>query len=209
MSFVKLGTVQYVECPSRIDLDWYKSQGYVSIFLAGGIRGCEDWQAEVTDMLVQMYQGKKLIILNPRRAAYDYNSKGVAEEQITWEHDMLHKADTIFFWFPATSSCPIALFEFGFWLAKDPLKVAWSCQKGYPRAIDVDIQTNLIAKRYGLPWGLSSDEDNRAYVLAHYGYDIADNMESIHDEQLIQVLKLTVDNTFLVCQQQAGPDVGA
>jgi hypothetical protein len=70
---------RYVECP-----DEYDGVGS-SLFLAGGITGCPDWQADLRAQLGDL----PLALLNPRRA--------------------------ISFWFPAEALQPIALYELGAW----------------------------------------------------------------------------------------------
>lgn len=67
---------------------------------------------------------------------------GTEEEQITWEHTHLLKADAILFWFPCETLCPIALYELGSWIFR-PKKLFIGCHPEYKRKTDVEIQTKL------------------------------------------------------------------
>ena len=80
-----------------------------SVFIAGGISNCPDWQNEMSAMLdTSLYD-----VVNPRRAG-GFDRTGVtAEEQITWEHRALSLIDACIFWFPCETLCPITLLELG------------------------------------------------------------------------------------------------
>lgn len=110
------------------------------LFLAGGISGCPDWQAEFIDMLTSA--GLEMVIFNPRRDHFAMGDAAAAKEQIIWEHDYLRKADAISFWFPKETVCPIVLYELGAWsMSKKPIFVG--CHPEYSRKQDVVIQTLL------------------------------------------------------------------
>src|SRR5581483_5244362 len=118
-------------------LEWMGSER--SLFLAGGISGCPDWQAHMTALLASL----DLVLLNPRRMNYPWNDPAAAEEQIAWEHRHLRRATGVLFWFPSETLCPIALYELGAWsMTEIPLFVG--AHPGYPRRIDVLIQTRLV-----------------------------------------------------------------
>lgn len=128
--------MQYVEAPET-----YPSGGdAVTVFLAGGITGCPDWQMQMVDLLNET----GLTLFNPRRADFPIDDPSASYDQIAWEHYHLHRADRIMFWFPnsKTSVCPIALFELGAWLRSDK-HVAVGVEPGYVREEDVRIQTEL------------------------------------------------------------------
>jgi hypothetical protein len=109
-----------------------------SIFLAGGITNCPDWQNVVIDGLKHMHG---VTIYNPRRPFYDPNNE---ESQITWEFIQLANADFIMFWFSRGSVNPIALYELGMWGNSRPeIPILVGCEKGYDRTSDVTIQTKL------------------------------------------------------------------
>lgn len=111
-----------------------------SIFLAGGITGCPDWQAEMVQLLVDI----DLVLLNPRRKDFPIDDPDAAYQQITWEHDLLRYADAILFWFPQETLCPIVLYELGAWsMATCGKPLFIGVHPGYKRKQDVEIQTHL------------------------------------------------------------------
>jgi hypothetical protein len=101
--------VLYVEAPSG-----YDPGTLPAVFLAGGITGCPDWQAEVVRMLADA----PLALLNPRREDFPIHDPAAAPAQIEWEYRHLGKADAALFWFPCETLCPIALDELGAWSAR-------------------------------------------------------------------------------------------
>lgn len=129
----------YIEAPEYYDFDGTDT----TVFMAGGITGCPDWQAE----MVRLLADTDLVLFNPRRFDFPDDIRQASEEtqvQIQWEHQYLKRADKILFWFPysETSVCPISLFELGFWLHSDkPLAVG--VEPGYAREADVHIQVPL------------------------------------------------------------------
>lgn len=91
--------MRYIEAPTI-----YRGNGR-SLFLAGGITGCPDWQSKLIDLL----KNEDVVILNPRRKDFPINDPKAIEKQIVWEYNHLKKANAISFWFPKESICPIAL----------------------------------------------------------------------------------------------------
>lgn len=125
--------MQYIEAPAE-----YNGSG-PSLFLAGGISGTMDWQADLKDKLRHL----DLTIINPRRRNFPMHQPDAAREQISWEFRHLRKADWRLFWFPPETLCPIALYELGTWsVLPGPLFVG--THPGYQRRVDVVIQTELI-----------------------------------------------------------------
>jgi hypothetical protein len=124
--------VTYVECPAEHAGD------EPSVFLAGGITGCVDWQAELRRLL----EPTSLVLINPRRGSYDFADPELAEAQIAWEHRHLRRATAISFWFAAETLQPISLYELGSWsMTEKPLFVG--VDPAYARRRDVIIQTRL------------------------------------------------------------------
>jgi hypothetical protein len=110
-----------------------------SLFLAGEITGCQDWQKELRTLL----QDVPLTLLNPRRSHFAMDDPDAAQIQIEWEHIHLRKATAIAFWFPHETLCPIALYELGAWsMTRKPLFVG--VHPAYQRRQDVLIQTALV-----------------------------------------------------------------
>lgn len=128
--------MKYVEAPET----YPRGGGAVTVFLAGGITDCPDWQAKMVDLL----RDSDLVLFNPRQFDFRSDDPDASYEQIAWEHYHLHRADRILFWFPVspTSVCPITLFELGSWLRSDK-DIAVGVEPGYVREIDVRIQTEL------------------------------------------------------------------
>jgi len=113
-----------------------------SIFIAGGISDCPDWQQEMVDLFNQDI----FDIVNPRREAGFDRTGATAEEQITWEHRALGLVDACVFWFPKETLCPITLFELGGMLhraAHRNVRLAIGWHPEYQRAFDLSVQIRL------------------------------------------------------------------
>ena len=127
--------MRYVECPEIRLLD----RDEHSLFLAGGITGCPDWQSEIVEML----RDSDWMLFNPRRKDFPLTDPTAAAEQIRWEYDHLRNASAILFWFPCEALCPIALYELGAWsMTNKPLFVG--AHPEYERRRDIEIQTALV-----------------------------------------------------------------
>lgn len=129
-----------------------------SIFLAGTITGAEDWQSEIVKALKDF----DITIFNPRREDFPINDPNAALEQITWEFNMLRKADMIQMWFAKETLSPICLYELGSWsMTQKPLVIGMNPE--YPRRQDVEIQTKLVRPEipitYSLPDFINSISD--------------------------------------------------
>ena len=98
-----------ITAPGRLDAR-HPGEG-AAVFLAGGITGCPDWQAEALGLLANT----RLLVFNPRQPAFDVTDPDAGRDQIAWEVEHLRFADLILFWFPASGDVtqPIALFELG------------------------------------------------------------------------------------------------
>jgi hypothetical protein len=126
--------MQYIEAPAE-----YHPRGSPSVFLAGGITGCGDWQSRIAEML----RATDWVVLNPRRSRFPVDDPSAAAEQIRWEFRHLRRATARLFWFPSATLCPIALYELGAWsVATGPLFVG--VDPAYARRVDVEIQTKLV-----------------------------------------------------------------
>ncbi len=126
--------MRYIQCPAEANPQPLEK----SLFLAGGISNCPDWQSD----LVAMLEKTNWLVINPRRTDFDMNNPHMTEEQIIWEHRHLQLASAIAFWFPPQTLCPITLYELGTWSASNkPLFIG--VDPAYQRRIDVIIQTRL------------------------------------------------------------------
>lgn len=112
-----------------------------SVFLAGGISNCPDWQSKLISLLSGC---KNLTIFSPRRPNYPMDDPNEAHIQIEWEYDHLKTADMIVVWFSKGSVNPIVLYELGIWVnARPDIPAFIGIDPGYERADDVIIQTKL------------------------------------------------------------------
>lgn len=126
--------MKYIEAPH----DYVLKNTEPSLFIAGGISNCRNWQADLAKCLGDL----PIVVFNPRRANFDVNDKSAAEKQIKWEYKALHDATYISFWFSSETVQPITLYELGRWsMSNKPLLVG--CDPEYPRLKDVQIQLGL------------------------------------------------------------------
>lgn len=108
------------------------------LFLAGGISGCPDWQAEIVSKLTSVPAD----IYNPRQAIYSA-TETVAKAQIEWEFNALNKAEAVMFWFPMETLCPITLFELGRFSHEKTKTLFVGVHPEYQRKFDVETQLHL------------------------------------------------------------------
>ena len=133
------------QAPNKIDM--FDVGRKKSIFLAGGISGCPDWQSDMIEELRNLdvdglVDLGGLVIFNPRRDDFDLTDETAIIEQIRWEHKCLEHCDICSFFFPASESVqPITLYELGKHLSKHESIVG--IQNGYLRSEDVKIQLAL------------------------------------------------------------------
>ena len=130
--------IRYIEAPEEAYFD------VASIFLAGGITNCPDWQKEMVELLKDL----NITIYNPRREHFPIDVAGEALRQIEWEFKFLDIADMILFWFSRGSLNPIVLFEYGKWLMNTQSQKRYKpifigIDPEYSRRRDVEIQTML------------------------------------------------------------------
>ena len=135
--------MELVKCPEE-----FKGKGR-SVFLAGGISNCSDWQSEIS----KMFEEEDLVLINPRRDDYDFDDLRVEEEQINWEFRHLEKSDVILFWFPCETLCPITLYELGK-VSNSKKKIFVGIHPEYSRRRDVEIQTSLIRPEVKIVYSL-------------------------------------------------------
>lgn len=131
----------YLEAPNYA-VEWPKQQ---SIFLAGGITGCEDWQSYAVKRLEGF---GNITVFNPRRIDYDVTlGKTDVAQQLRWEHYHLDRADQILFWFSHETVQPIVLFELGVRLRENNKtkrqEIFIGCHSDYRRVFDMMTATGL------------------------------------------------------------------
>lgn len=136
----------YIEAPKDF---WDLENLHPTIFLAGGITDCPDWQMD----MVKLLHDSELTLLNPRRENFPIGDPNAALDQITWEHRALRVAERILFWFPCETICPIVLYELGAWTMTDkPIFVG--VHPDYQRRQDVEIQTKLARPEVEIVYSL-------------------------------------------------------
>jgi len=141
--------MKYIEAPNTIREE--KAPQAKTLFLAGGITGCPDWQ----QVIVSMLQNVDLILFNPRRKDFPIHDPNAAFDQIKWEHEHLRIADEILFWFPYETLCPIVLYELGAWTMTDK-RIYVGVHPQYQRRQDVEIQTSLCRPDINIVYTLES-----------------------------------------------------
>ena len=121
---------------------------YPSVFLAGGITNCKEWQKEVIDEL----HNEEISIFNPRQEHFDVSDRNAFYKQIQWEFEKLEQMDIFSMYFcNSNSSQPICMYELGRNTVRmqNRFPSGWekriviSVENGYERAQDVFIQTQL------------------------------------------------------------------
>ena len=130
--------MRYIEAPAA----YRREHGDRTLFLAGGITGCVDWQAEARERLG--LEGNHIVVFNPRRMNFDVADQDAAPAQIAWEVTHLRQTDVTLFWFPVcdprVTVQPIALFELGMALGEASCRdrrLAVGVDRDYPRYLDV------------------------------------------------------------------------
>jgi hypothetical protein len=137
--------MKYIEAPT----EFVPTETDTSLFLAGGITGGPDWQAE----MVAGLKDTSLALFNPRRENFPIHDPSAALAQITWEHKYLRVADAISFWFFKETICPIVLYELGAWSMSDkPIFVGMDPE--YQRRQDVEVQTKLVRPEVEIVYSL-------------------------------------------------------
>jgi len=136
--------MKYIECPEEY------SGKEKSLFLAGGISECRNWQLD----LVKMLDNENLVLINPRRKVFPMNNPNIEDEQITWEYKHIQRASAVSFWFPPETLCPITLYELGIQNAgRKPIFIGVDLE--YARRKDIEIQTRLARPKVNIVYSLN------------------------------------------------------
>lgn len=128
----------------------------ISVFLAGGITNCSNWQEDIINRLRESLYADRLssglIVYNPRRENFPIDNPNAAYEQIEWEYNQLSNMDIFSMYFcEGDSDQPICMYELGRYIAKmqSSFPIDWerriiiSVEQGYKRKQDVLVQTSL------------------------------------------------------------------
>lgn len=133
-----------VTAPDSLDVIDDEFFDFPTVFLAGGITNCPDWQKPTAQRIAEELE---FWVLNPRRqGVLDFRDAKSANEQILWEHHALKMSDTKLFWFPAEGMCMITLFELGRELGQfNDIRIG--VHPDYIRKLDVEVQSRLMGHR--------------------------------------------------------------
>ena len=140
---------------------------YTSVFLAGGITKCKNWQKEVIEEL----SFEDLSIFNPRQENFDITDKNASYKQISWEFERLEQMDIFSMYFcESESDQPICMYELGRNIVRMQnrfpndweKRIVISVDDRYKRKQDVLIQTELCASK------LFIEINATPYTHAHY-----------------------------------------
>ena len=134
--------------------EYVMQPGEISVFLAGGITNCPNWQKEVIDIIANKYtiNAMDIVIFNPRRDNFPIGDKTAAYKQIQWEFDALERCDIFSMYFSSgESDQPICMYELGRNIMRMQMRfpgdweerIVISVEDGYRRKQDVLIQTEL------------------------------------------------------------------
>lgn len=154
--------MRFVRSPEERD-----QNSSVTIFMAGGISNCPNWQDEFQEKILSKYQeDPQITFVNPRRIGDLAKDGNTAREQILWEERYLDEADYIIFWFPKESVCPITLFELGkhaqrFTSILGPVVTKYlnvGMDPEYPRRFDLEVQLPLIEASFASEFSYSIDD---------------------------------------------------
>lgn len=126
---------------------------YRSVFLAGGITNCKEWQKDVIE---ELEFEENISIFNPRQEHFDITDKNASFKQISWEFERLEQIDIFSMYFcNDNSDQPICMYELGRNILRMQNrfpndwenKIIISIEEGYKRESDVIIQTQLCAPK--------------------------------------------------------------
>lgn len=123
----------------------------ITIFLAGGITGCRDWQKETIEHLLKFVgrDDTQVVVYNPRQENFDINNQNSTIDQITWEYHYLNKADIFSMYFAGGDQIqPICMYELGRYIKPYGEGQVISTEKDYVRKMDVAIQVSLTTRGF-------------------------------------------------------------
>lgn len=142
-----------------------------TVFLAGGITNCPDWQKMVIDELSKYDDTDLLVIFNPRRTFLDVTYTSAA-----WEFEQIRRADLYSMFFcDGPSDQPICMYELGKMTSEisngyndDINGLIITCMSGYRRLEDVLMQTELATNNTIVPEVFDAYEE----AVKHHAIEI-------------------------------------
>ena len=177
--------MRVVTAPEKVTLE----DKDISIFLAGGITNCPEWQndviKEIDDLSISFkYNTDNTVLFNPRRENFPIGDPSAAMEQIKWEFEQLERCDIFSMYFSGgISDQPICMYELGRNIARMQMRfpsdwenrIIISCEEGYKRKQDVEIQTMLATK-------------GAVSVMSYFGSDSEITLQKLHAESICQAI---------------------
>ena len=124
---------------------------FISVFLAGGITNCKEWQKEIIEEL----EFEDISLFNPRQKHFDVLDQNASYKQILWEFERLEKMDIFSMYYcNDNSDQPICMYELGRNIVRIQnrfpsdweKRIVISVENGYRRKADVLIQTELATQ---------------------------------------------------------------
>lgn len=132
--------MKVVQCPVL-----YNKPKLKSLFMAGGISNCPEWQDQFIDIMSELSGiPHDFTLINPRREDFDVTNPRMSSDQIAWEYAHLQDADAISFWFSKEALCPITLFELGAAIHNPYKPIFVGCHPHYARKFDVVHQLSIV-----------------------------------------------------------------
>lgn len=166
--------------------------GEISVFLAGGITNCPEWQDEVIKELEKIFHNTsindKIVVFNPRRKNFPINKPEESTKQIEWEFNALLECDIFSMYFSSgESDQPICLYELGRNLTRlqwlNPAgwedQIVLSVFNGYRRRNEVIIQTSLATSNRLGEVKINTDDDENMLIHKH-ALNISEKIYVIH-----------------------------
>ena len=152
----------------------------ITVFLAGRITNCWEWQDKVIEMLQNQTEVNldNLVIFNPRRKNFPIDKPEESRKQIKWEFEMLEQCDIFSMYFCAGESDQlICMYELGRNICRMQMRfpMNWdvrfvvTVEEGYKRAKDVRIQTALACD-FTENWIHNCIEDHIDNIIDDYVY---------------------------------------
>lgn len=160
---------QIITAPS-IELPKFKS-----VFLAGGITNCKEWQKAV----IRELEFEDISFFNPRQEHFDVSDKNASYNQILWEFERLEKMDIFSMYYcNDNSDQPICMYELGRNISeiKKNYSKTWehriiiSVEKGYKREQDVFIQTRLATNSIIKPFSWATPVFHAMAIVNNYDW---------------------------------------
>lgn len=177
--------MQVITAPEQIGFDSLRLK---SVFLAGGITNCPEWQDGLIRYLGELIGQFDVVVINPRQKNFPMGDQDAGLKQIEWEFKMLKHATVFSMWFSnADSDQPICMYEFGRHLALRGLDIrpeggsmdrfVLGVEEGYRRELDVYAQLLHVA-RYKIPEISTCLEDHAIRIVAALGFPLPNRLLS-------------------------------